>query len=315
MKLNEYLDAVRDVERRIQMAESSRRRASCPRWTSPPGVPEGFVAHAKLMFDLQVLAWQADLTRVTTFMLGHETSNRAYPEIGVPDAHHALSHHGGDRVLIERLKKVDHHLTEMFAYYVDRLAATEDGDRTLLDSAMVMYGSGLSDGNRHNHHDLPTLLVGGAGGRLAGGRHVAVAEDTPNTNLFLAMLDKLGVPIETLGDSSGPGGRAVGVTVAGGVTGMQGRTPRRSLSRARLSPSGVRGRADRGASGPAGHRGRRGRAARRRRRAARWTIGAGRCWRRRPPSMPASPTEPPPCTGPTGTTSTPRVRSSRPEPT
>ena len=106
-------------------------------------------------------------------------------------------------MLIERLKKVDHHLAEMFGYYIDRLAATEDGDGTLLDSAMVMYGSGLSDGNRHNHHDLPTLLVGGAGGRLAGGRHVEVAKDTPNTNLFLAMLDKLGVPIETLGDSTG----------------------------------------------------------------------------------------------------------------
>ena len=136
-------------------------------------------------------------------MLGHETSNRAYPEIGVPDAHHALSHHGGDKVLIERLKKVDHHLAEMFGYYIDRLASTPDGDGTLLDSAMVMYGSGLSDGNRHNHHDLPTLLVGGAGGRLAGGRHVQVAKDTPNTNLFLAMLDKLGLPLETMGDSTG----------------------------------------------------------------------------------------------------------------
>ena len=102
-----------------------------------------------------------------------------------------------------RDRKVDHHLTEMFAYYIDRLASVEDGDGTLLDSAMVMYGSGLSDGNRHNHHDLPTLLVGGAGGRLAGGRHVQVAEDTPNTNLFLAMLDKLGVPIDKMGDSTG----------------------------------------------------------------------------------------------------------------
>ena len=202
VKLDEYLDAVRDVERRIQMAERQTAR-ELPAMDQPAGVPDSFEAHAKLMFDLQVLAWQADLTRVITFMLGHETSNRAYPEIGVPDAHHALSHHGGDEVLIEKLKKVDRHLTEMFAYYVDRLASTPDGEGTLLDSALVLYGSGLSDGNRHNHHDLPTLLVGGAGGRLTGGRHVRVAADTPNTNLFLAMLDKLGVPIETLGDSTG----------------------------------------------------------------------------------------------------------------
>ncbi len=202
VKLDEYLDAVRDVERRIQMAERQTAR-ELPAMDQPAGVPDSFEAHAKLMFDLQVLAWQADLTRVITFMLGHETSNRAYPEIGVPDAHHALSHHGGDEALIAKLKKVDRHLTEMFAYYVDRLASTADGEGTLLDSALVLYGSGLSDGNRHNHHDLPTLLVGGAGGRLTGGRHVRVAADTPNTNLFLTMLDKLGVPIEMLGDSTG----------------------------------------------------------------------------------------------------------------
>ena len=155
------------------------------------------------MFDLQVLAYQADLTRVITFMLGHETSNRAYPEIGVPDAHHALSHHGGDNALIERLKKVDGHLTTMFAYYIDRLASTPDGDGSLLDSVMIMYGSGMSDGNRHDHHDLPTLLVGGAGGALKGGRQVRVAKDTPNANLFLTMLDTLGVPMDSLGDSTG----------------------------------------------------------------------------------------------------------------
>ena len=202
VKLNEYLEAVRDVERRIQMAEQQTAR-ELPRMDQPAGVPDGFEAHAKLMFDLQVLAYQADLTRVITFMLGHETSNRAYPEIGVPDAHHALSHHGGDRLLIEKLKKVDSHLTRMFAYYVNRLASTSDSDGTLLDSVMILYGSGLSDGNRHNHHDLPALLIGGGAGRLTGGRRLQVAKDTPNTNLFLAMLDKLGVPLDTLGDSNG----------------------------------------------------------------------------------------------------------------
>ena len=202
VKLNEYLEAVRDVERRIQTAERQTAR-ELPAVEQPAGVPETFEAHAKLMFDLQVLAYQADLTRVITFMVGQETSNRAYPEIGVPDAHHALSHHGGDKALIEKLQRVDAHLMSMFAYYVDRLASTPDGDGTLLDSMMLMYGSGMSDGNRHNHHDLPTLLVGGAGGQLHGGRHVRVDADTPNTNLFLTMLDKLGVPMETLGDSSG----------------------------------------------------------------------------------------------------------------
>ena len=174
-----------------------------PAMDQPAGVPERFEDHAKLMFDLQVLAYQADLTRVISFMMGHETSVRAYPEIGVPDAHHALSHHGGDKMLIERLKKVDSHLTTMFAYYVDRLASTADGDGTLLDSVMIMFGSGMSDGNRHDHHDLPTLLVGGGAGQLKGGRHVRVAKDTPNTNLFVTMLEKLGVPIGNMGDSTG----------------------------------------------------------------------------------------------------------------
>ena len=202
VKLNEYLEAVRDVERRIQTAER-QGTTELPEMDQPVGVPERFEDHAKLMFDLQVLAYQADLTRVITFMMGHETSVRAYPEIGVPDAHHALSHHGGDQALIERLKKVDEYLTTMVAHYVDRLAATPDGDGTLLDSVMIMFGSGMSDGNRHDHHDLPTVLVGGGAGQLKGGRQIRVEADTPNTNLFLTMLDKLGVPTDELGDSTG----------------------------------------------------------------------------------------------------------------
>ena len=202
VKLSEYLEAVRDVERRIQMAEQQTTR-ELPAMDQPAGVPDSFEEHAKLMFDLQVLAYQADLTRVITFMMGHETSNRAYPEIGVPDSHHALSHHGGDKALIERLKKVDGYLTTMFAYYVNRLASTPDGDGSLLDSVMILFGSGMSDGNRHNHHDLPTLLVGGGAGAITGGRHIRVAPDTPNANLFLTMLDTLGVPTDTMGDSTG----------------------------------------------------------------------------------------------------------------
>ena len=202
VKLSEYLEAVRDVERRIQMAEQQTTR-ELPAMDQPAGVPDSFEEHAKLMFDLQVLAYQADLTRVITFMMGHETSNRAYPEIGVPDSHHALSHHGGDNALIERLKKVDGYLTTMFAYYVNRLASTPDGDGSLLDSVMILFGSGMSDGNRHNHHDLPTLLVSGGAGAITGGRHIRVAPDTPNANLFLTMLDTLGVPTDTMGDSTG----------------------------------------------------------------------------------------------------------------
>jgi hypothetical protein len=198
-KLNEYLDSVRDVERRIQKAERQTRR-ELPPMQQPVGVPPTFAEHAKLMFDLQVLAYQADLTRVITFMVGHETSARAYPEIGVPDAHHALSHHGNNAEMIAKLIKVDAYNSEMFAYYLDKLASTSDGDGSLLDHVTLMYGSGMSDGNAHNHHNVPTLLVGGG---ITGGRHLRYADDTPITNLFLTVLDKLGVPAESVGDSTG----------------------------------------------------------------------------------------------------------------
>lgn len=203
-KLDEYLEAIRDAERRIQMAESQSER-ELPVVDQPAGVPPTFEAHAKMMFDLQVLAYQADLARVITFMVGHETSQRAYPEIGVPDAHHPLSHHGGNTEKIEKLTKVNHYHTEMFAYYLDRLRATQDGDGSLLDQSLIIYGSGMSDGNGHLHHDLPTVLVGGGAGALAGGRHLRYSREseTPVTNLFLSVLDKLGVPMDALGDSTG----------------------------------------------------------------------------------------------------------------
>jgi len=200
-KLAEYVDSVRDVERRIQKAEQQSAR-ELPIVTQPAGVPATFAEHAKLMFDLQVLAYQADLTRVITFMTGHETSARAYPEIGVPDAHHALSHHGGNTEMIGKLTKVDAYITQMFAYYVEKLASVPDGDGSLLDHLMIVYGSGMSDGNRHNHHNLPTLLIGGRD-LIQGGRHLRFTDDQPVTNLFLTVLDKLGVPAETIGDSTG----------------------------------------------------------------------------------------------------------------
>jgi hypothetical protein len=201
-KLGQYLDAIRDVERRIRRAEEQGDR-ELPAMEQPAGIPALFEEHAKLMYDMQVLAYQADLTRVISFMVGHESSTRAYPEIGVPDAHHPLSHHGGNPDKIAMLIKINQHHANAFSYYLAKLAATPDGDGTLLDHMMLLYGSGMSDGNRHDHHDLPTLLVGGGSGRLKGGRHVRYKKDTPITNLFLTLLDKLGVPAEKLGDSDG----------------------------------------------------------------------------------------------------------------
>jgi len=201
-KLDQYLEAIRDLERRIARGEQQAAR-ELPAFDQPAGIPHTFEEHAKLMFDLQVLAYQADLTRVITFMVGHETSQRAYPEIGVSDAHHPLSHHGGNREKIERLIKVNTYHATMFAYYVDKLRTTPDGDGSLLDHLTLMYGSGMSDGNIHNHHDLPTLIVGGGSGTIKGGRHLRYPAKTPVTNLFLTLLDKVGVPIDTLGDSTG----------------------------------------------------------------------------------------------------------------
>jgi uncharacterized protein DUF1552 len=201
-KLDEYVDAIRDVERRIQKAEEQSAR-ELPAIDQPAGIPSSFEDHAKLMFDLQALAYQADLTRVSTFMMSHETSQRAYPEIGVPDAHHPLSHHGGDAEKIAKLVKVNLYHARLFAYYVEKLRSTSDGEGSLLDHVTIIYGSGMSDGNTHNHHNLPTVLIGSGAGRIQGGRHLKYPPYTPVTNLFLSVLDKLGVPAETIGDSTG----------------------------------------------------------------------------------------------------------------
>ncbi len=202
-KLTEYLDSIRDVERRIALAEQQADRP-IPTVERPGGaIPDTFVEHAKLMMDLQVLAYQTDLTRVITFMLSKELSNRTYPEIGVPDPHHPLSHHGDDPKKLERLTKLNRFHMETFTYYLERLRATPDGEGTLLDNITLLYGSGMGNSNLHDPHDLPMLLLGGGSGTLRGGRHVRVAEDTPLTNLFLTLLDKLGLPIENFGDSTG----------------------------------------------------------------------------------------------------------------
>jgi len=202
-KLTEYLDAIRDIERRIQKAEQQSASMPLPAMDRPAAAPEEFVDHAHLMMDLMVIAYQSDLTRVITMMLAREGSNRSYREIGVDDGHHNCTHHQNDPVKIAKTAKINTHHVDQLAYLVNKMKNTPDGDGTLLDHSMLLYGSSLSDGNKHTHVDLPVALVGGAGGTLKGGRHLRYPENTPLNNLLLSMLDKSGVPTETLGDSTG----------------------------------------------------------------------------------------------------------------
>ena len=202
-KVTQYLDAIRDIERRIQLAEAQSHR-ELPELARPSGgIPDTFAEHARVMLDLQVVAFQADLTRVITFMMSREVSPRTYPELGIPDPHHGLSHHQNRPEQMAKLAKLNRHHIEQIAYFMEKLAATPDGDGTLLDQVLIQYGSGISDGNQHLHVNLPVLVAGGAAGAIEGGRHLRVAEETPLTNLQLAVLEKLGVHTETLGDSSG----------------------------------------------------------------------------------------------------------------
>ena len=201
-KLTEYLDAVRDVERRIQLAEEQASRKP-PMLERPIGIPATLEEHAKLMFDLQVLAYQCDLTRVATFMMGHEQTTRSYSEIGIPDAHHPLTHHGGDTEKIAKVIRINIFHAKMFAYFLEKLRSTPDGDGSLLDHSIIVYGGGLSDGNLHLHNNLPILLAGGGSGRIRGGRHLRYPADTPMPNLYLTLLDMVGVPMENLGTSTG----------------------------------------------------------------------------------------------------------------
>jgi hypothetical protein len=200
-KVDEYLDSIREIERRIDMAEHDMRDLP-PGIEKPPGIPVDFADYVGLMFDLQLLAFQTDLTRVTTMMIGREGSLRTYGEIGVPDPHHPLTHHRENPDWVEKVTKVNTHHMELFAKFVKKLKETPDGDGTLLERTMIVYGSGIADGNRHTHEDLPVLLVGG-GKTFPGGRHLAYARDTPITNLYLTLLDRMGVPVETIGDSTG----------------------------------------------------------------------------------------------------------------
>jgi Protein of unknown function (DUF1552) len=201
-KISEYLDSIRDIERRIQVAEQQNSQ-QLPSLERPAGVPDTFQEHARLMYDLQVLAFQADLTRMITFMVGREKTDRPYPEIGIPDAHHPLTHHGGNPEIIEKVVRIEALQSKMFAYYLDKLKSTADGDGSLLDHSIVTYGGGISEANGHSVVNLPTLLFGGGSGELKGERHIRFRNDPPLANLFLTLLDKLGVPVEKFGDSEG----------------------------------------------------------------------------------------------------------------
>ena len=202
-RLDRYLSDVREIERRISLAaDSALATIEVPE--KPNGIPADFEEHAMLMFDLLALAWQADLTRVATFMISREVSNRVYPKSGVTEGFHNASHHSGVQANIDRLAKLnEYHTRTTIAYFLRKLASTPDGDGSLLDHSIVLYGSGMANPNQHDHNPLPILLAGGGAGRLRGGKHIRAAEDTPFANLLVSVLGKLDVPIESFGDSTG----------------------------------------------------------------------------------------------------------------
>ncbi|MEY2407425.1 MAG: hypothetical protein QOF48_95 [Verrucomicrobiota bacterium] len=202
-KVGQYLDTVREVERRIQQAEADAKDNPLPDLDRPVGVPAAYADHARLMFDLQLLAMQGDVTRVITFQLARETSNRTYPEIGISDPHHPLSHHGNDPAKIERLSKINAFHVSLFAEYLAKLKATPEGNGTLLDHSLILYGSGIGNPNIHDHTNLPVLVAGGAAGGMKGGRHIKYAKPTPLANLHLTLLNKVGVNLDKFADSQG----------------------------------------------------------------------------------------------------------------
>src|SRR6188474_419031 len=201
-KVNDYLESLRDVERRIQKAEEQKDRQG-PDVDQPAGIPDGFEPHVQLLYDLQVLAYQSDLTRVITFMYGREQTGRPYPQIGIAEPHHPLTHHQNDPSKMEKCTAIQLYHVALFATYLEKLRATRDGDGSLLDHTMLLFGGGISNSDRHTHGPLPTLLLGGGAGTIKGGRHLVYPEDTPLTNLQLTLLHKMGVPTEKLGDSTG----------------------------------------------------------------------------------------------------------------
>ncbi|WP_206293708.1 DUF1552 domain-containing protein [Humisphaera borealis] len=202
-RVDQYLESVRDVERRVQKAMADVKDKSLPDLDRPVGVPASYAAHARLMFDLQLLAFQGDVTRVTTFQLARETSNRTYPEAGVADPHHALSHHGNDPDKVARMARINRFHVSLFAEYLQKLKSTPDGDGTLLDHTLLLYGSGMGNPNVHDHVNLPAIVAGGTAHGMKGGRHIRFEKTAPLANLHLTLLDKAGVRVEKFADSSG----------------------------------------------------------------------------------------------------------------
>jgi hypothetical protein len=201
-KMNDYLASLRDVERRIQKAEEQSSK-ELPDVPQPAGIPEKFEDQVRLLYDLQLLAYQSDLTRVITFMYGREQTARPYPQIGVPEGHHPVTHHQGNPEKMAKCAKIQRYHIALFAEYLEKLRNTPDGDGSLLDHVILLFGSGISNSDRHTHGPLPTFLVGGGGGTLKGGRHLVYPEHTPLANLQVTLLNKLGVPAEKLGNSNG----------------------------------------------------------------------------------------------------------------
>ncbi|MFY8057637.1 MAG: DUF1552 domain-containing protein, partial [Planctomycetaceae bacterium] len=200
-KLDEYFTSVRDVERRVERAAEQPQQI--PELQLPDGIPAELSEHINLMFDILLLAFQTDSTRVATMMLADAGSNRTYPEVDVRDGHHELSHHQNDAAKMEKIARIDRYLVERLARFLGRLKSIDEGGRSLLDNSMILYGSAISDGNRHNHDDLPILLAGGGGGTLKTGRYIKYEQDTPLNNLFLSMAQRMGASLDSLGDSRG----------------------------------------------------------------------------------------------------------------
>lgn len=202
-RISEYFESIRDIERRIQRAEEQSGRGGFPEIQQPGGVPESFGEYARLMFDLNALAYQTDLTRVSTFLMGREKSGRTYAEIGVPDPHHPISHHQNRPEMLEREAKINKFHMELFAHFLKKLDSIQEGDGTVLDHSLIVHGAGMSNSDIHLHHDLPMLVAGGGAGTVRGGRHLEYSEDTPLSNLWLTLIDKMGLPVEKFGDSKG----------------------------------------------------------------------------------------------------------------
>jgi hypothetical protein len=201
-KFSDYLESVREIERRVQK-QSSEQAADLVLPEAPAGIPYSYDDHLRLMYDLLILAYRANVTRVTTFMVAREISNRTYPQVGVSDGHHAISHHSNQAAKMDKNVKIQSYHVSLFAQFLEKLRATPEGDSNLLENSLILYGSNMSNSNAHNHFPLPLLVAGGAAGNLKGGRHLKYPDHTPMTNLLVTLLDKAGVPMDRLGDSTG----------------------------------------------------------------------------------------------------------------